>query len=269
MNDPEGAQCAEIVVTLPALYGPGSPLPAFVTERLMPGERALARAFIDLLNHRLLSLAILVAARRDLESTSARQSRLAGWCGVPASLMRYAGLLRGPRGLADLQALLTDLCCPTPVAVIANLAGCARLPVELRARLGHGCVRLGVDAVIGERIDARATAFRVRVGPLPACETFPYLPEGELHREIVAVVDRFNRESLEFDFEILVDGASLPVAALGGGFALGCSTRLAGETPTSYARRLSVSPPQNRYPAVAPTSQPPLRKVSRDESPVS
>jgi type VI secretion system protein ImpH len=225
----------EVVLSLPALYGPASPLPTFITESLMGGERELARGLIDLLNHRLLSLTLLVAGRRQLEGTEARAERLAGLCGVAETVrrLRCSGLLRPARSAADLELLLADLCTPAPLHLHENIRSWDRIPREAQSSLGsHGT--LGVDAVAGDAIETRASAFVVRLGPLPAAEARRFMPGGALFAAIAEAVAWFDADGLDWRIELLVEGASLAPAALDGAAELGRWARIAGDPPLWY-----------------------------------
>lgn len=230
----------DLEVTLPALYGPGSPLPAYMTERLMPEAARPARALLDALNHRLLSLQVRVAMGDRDETESVRADRLArvlGW-GERSDLLRWAWAWSGVEvASADLDVALRDACDPTPVRLEQCVPERAVLPDDARARLGERGrpgARLGVDAALGETVRSRATAFAVVVGPIAAADVPAWVPGGERRRLLDALVQRANPERLACRVIVLVVGTSLMPVRLGEAGPLPAIGRLAGTPPESY-----------------------------------
>jgi type VI secretion system ImpH/TssG family protein len=252
----EAEGVTEVVLALPALYGPGSPLPAFATEALMGGGSERSRGLIDLLNHRILSLTLLVAGRRELETTAARAERIAGLAGLasaPARL-RWAGLLRSPRSAADLELMLADLCDPMPARIGANRRSWERLAAEAWTRLGrHGA--LGVDAVAGDAVETRATAFTLSIGPLASADVRDFTPGGARFAAIAEAVAWFDGDGLDWTLELLVADASLPPAALGGCAALARSAPLDGMHAAEHRIAIDVMDPmQSASIALSPST---------------
>lgn len=236
---------AELEVAFMTLYGVDSPLAMHVTETMLrdddPEARERVRDFLDIINHRLLSLLyrawtryrLHVACRAWGEDPLSRAladlidlPSLPEEAGLgPAALMPLAGLLfvrpRSARGLEQvLSALLPELnprvlsCVPREVS----------LPRGDRCRLGLRRCRLGRDLVLGDTVWDATSKLRVQVGPVAESELDGLRPGGLPFRRIGALVDLWCPEPLPWDLEVqLADGGRVgtrlsaedPVARLG------------------------------------------------------
>ncbi len=219
----EGAP-AEMRVNFMGLTGPLGVLPMpyseLVLERLRNRDATL-RDFLDLFNHRMISLFYQAwekyrffvpyeRGERDRFShhvlallglgTTGLQDRLE----VPDdSLLFYSGLLSAhTRSAAGLQQLLADY---FRVEVeIEQFVG-AWYPVEIDSQcsLGEGASyseRLGFGAVVGDEIWDQQSRIRVRLGPLPLDQYLEFLPGGDAYRH-VKTLTRFYAGG-EYDVEI-------------------------------------------------------------------
>jgi type VI secretion system protein ImpH len=252
-----GTRTCEITTPLLGVYGPCSPLPAYITEFLLHhDDGGRARAFIDRFNHRILALFAQACAKyrpvADGGSTAAYRRRLLELLAAPrdagVDLLPYAGALLRQPSAAALEAILRDRFAPLEVAVEQCVARWTGLPRSEGALLGSS--RLGVDSVAGDAVWSRATSFRITIGPVAGTAIRRFAPDGDGAREIAEITARCDPDGLEWDLELVVDGADLAPTALGADVRLGWSTRLDGAAPDTY--RIVCSGPLDRPGAERP-----------------
>lgn len=246
-----------VTTPLLGLYGVTSPLPSFYSEDILQAElreeeEDPGRLFLDVLNHRLLSLLYRAWSKYRWEFTyrpdgSDRMSqRLLGWLGLatpeqqatlgvpPGRLLRYAGALtQRPRSAGLVAGVLADWF-DVPVHVEQCVARRVAVPVEDRNRLGMANATLGGDLVVGERVLDRGGKCRVRLGPLPF-ETYETLhPGGTRHPALCELAAFLLPDALVFDLGFEVQPETVPPLRLSrdeDARRLGWSTWLAGPRP--------------------------------------
>jgi type VI secretion system protein ImpH len=175
-----------IETTFLGSYGPASPLPSYATEALLAEDSGPARDFIDIFNHRMLSLAWRVLTKYRVERSRGHADRLRALAGAPPDLpepalpgeielLSIAGLLaQQPRSASALATALSCWLGGVPVEIEQCAATWTPLPAErqarggqLRARLGHAGGR--THPVAHHRLPRRGRAARRRrLPPLPA-----------------------------------------------------------------------------------------------------
>ena len=251
-----------LTTTLAGLYGVSSPLPAIYSEDILQRELELApdedpaRLFLDVLNHRLLSLIYRAwskyrwafsfrAGGEDaisrcvfhLIGLASPESR--ALLGVPAQrLLRYAGYLTQlPRNASGLGGVLTDWFDGVPVSVEQCLERWVPVVPDDQNRLGARNCELSQDLVLGERVRDRSGKFRLRIGPLPALAGFlGFLPIGEHHHALGALVRFLAPDPLEYDFVLGLVGPAVPELRIAGdesGARLGYSSWLRADSEAS------------------------------------
>jgi type VI secretion system protein ImpH len=258
IQSPRNGHPAEMTVHVLGLAGVHGPLPPSITELAMErsfhGDRAL-REFLDLFNHRLVSL--LYRARKKyrpaLDPGAPGRGRIAsvllaliglgtphlpGRMGIQdRSLLPYAGfLLARPRPTVGLVRLLEDLF-EVPVEVRERKGAWHSLEGGDVTRLGaigasgasgaSGQNRaLGVSTVLGSRIWDQAACFEVRLGPLSLERFLSFLPDGHAHRPLAAMVRFYVREELDLALRLTLNAAEVPALRLGLGARLGWTSWL-------------------------------------------
>ena len=212
-----GHQRYRMEVGLLGLYGTVSPLPTFFTEELLHevGEDSLVRGVLDLFHHRLLSLLYrcwekyryLVQFRADGRDELSRRLYWLMGLGVaeppagaalqPVHLLRYLGLFsQRPRSAAALGCMLRDYFGGLPVEITPFVARAVAIPPSQRNRLGEANSCLGADLCLGERVEDRASSFRIGVGPM-ALESFQsLLPGSPGFRALEAMTRLFTTDRL-------------------------------------------------------------------------
>ncbi len=238
---------AEMTVHVLGLAGLHGPLPPSITElameRTFHGDRAL-RDFLDLFNHRLVSL--LYRARKKyrpaLDSGAPGKGRiatvllaliglgtphLAGRMGIQdRSLLPYAGfLLAKPRPTVGLVRMLGD-CFGVRVEISERKGSWHALESGDVTRLGRQNHRLGASTVLGSRIWDQAARFEVQLGPLTLDQFLSFLPDGHAHRPLASVVRFYVREELDFGLRLTLKAEEVPDLRLGRGSRLGWTSWL-------------------------------------------
>ena len=223
------------------LYGVGSPLPAYFAESVLhQGDGSLVRGFLDLLQHRLLSLLHRALIRhRPVGDDGTVAARLRAMLGLEhghvgavadAALTAYAGILAaGGRSADGMERVLAHW-----LGTSCHIEPCAgrwtALSDDQRMRMGQANCRLGRDAVAGDRVFSRATSFRVELGPVRWDEADDFRPGGARHAEARALIDALNGDALDVQVDLLIDTTGLPQPPLGTEAArLGRAARLAGD----------------------------------------
>lgn len=228
----------EMIVTFLGLTGPSGALPRHYTEALLQRIREkdfALRDFLDLFNHRLISLFYRAWEKYRLP-VSFERSRLDDATGEPDPitlalycldglgtrglrgrldvadevLLHYSGhLAHFPRSALALECLLSDHL-DLPVSVLQCQGQWLILePDDLAfmpsATLPSGTNnQLGVNLVIGERVWDIQSKFRIRVGPLTWREFQSLMPNGTALRPLCQVTRFYAGPTLDFDVQPLL-----------------------------------------------------------------
>lgn len=254
---PSGEDTANrLSVNFFGLLGPNGPLPLsfteYVYERLHnQGDVTLAR-FIDLFNHRMLSLFYrawasaqqTVSHDRPEDDWFARYvSSLVGQ-GMASFQDRdavtdemklyYAGLLASPtRNAGGLRQLLEDYL-GNPIAVHEFVGQWIEMDTPDHFQLGtriRNQAALGVNTVLGTRIWDCQQRFRIRVGPLDFPDYEGLLPGGKRLQQVIAWVQRYIGCELSWELQLVIKAKSIPPTCLGRFGSLGWSTWVMSQNP--------------------------------------
>lgn len=249
---PEGDQPAQMSVNVMSLAGVLGPLPAWVSERAF--ERAARddnafAAFLDLFNHRLLSL--LYRARKKhrpaLDGRSPDRGRVAaclfallglgtphtrGFLGVPdRALLPWAGMLamrqRSMVGLERMVASHFDV----PAEIVPFQGVWQTIEESDVTRIGDRNGQhqiLGRGAVLGRRTWDPEARFEVRLGPMTREQFLEFLPRRFCFRSAVSMVRFYVGEDVGFTMRLVLRGPDIPPLRLGkkGGAMLGWTSWL-------------------------------------------
>jgi len=214
--------------TFLGLYGAHSPLPNFYSElvlqRIADDDNHALRAFLDIFNHRLLSLLYrgllkyrghLLFERHARDECSWRLFALSGFdqsearpqAGVPAPmLLRFAGLWsQSPRSASAVGAILRTLLHPLPVRIAQCVPRWVYLRDDQRTRLGAHACRLGDDCTIGARVPDCTGKFRIQVGPVNLETYRRFLPGQQLLDTVRRLAGLAASDALAHDVEITLD----------------------------------------------------------------
>lgn len=236
-----------------SLLGASCVLPHAYTERLrgeVGDDEPPALGFVDLLHHRLHSLAFQVLTRsrpfedraHPLYRRAATLAGLGGDHGLRPEAGELGGLIgprpRGPKALE--QAVRRYFGVPCTVRPLLDVP--LPVPPQQRSVLGTQAHRLRAGAMLGRRRRQPRRTFGVEVGPLPAERARDFLPEGARYRELRALIGRFDRDGLHCQVTVAMDGASLPAATLDRTSRLDRRVRLGGRPQRSYDARFVIAP---------------------------
>jgi len=219
------------------LYGIFSPLPTVYSVSLIgthqedESERQRLRDFLDLFNHRILSLACRVEEYRHIHAPEPDAApgpfyraalSVLGFRSDGEALAEEPSLLSnlqlgslmafGVRSAAGLEAWLSGVFPDTPVAVGQFLPRWVRIPNEFVTSLGVSNSALGGEtgqgeATVGEWILDKETKFRVTIGPLDWKGFQDYLPGSRSLDKLIAAVELFAPDWLNFDVMIKLLGS--------------------------------------------------------------
>lgn len=239
----DGSGPARMTVAFMGLTGLLGVLPRHYTELLLERVRhkdQTLRDFLDLFNHRLISLfyrawekyRFPIAYERavsqpggydrfslhlfDLIGLGTRGLR--GRLEVEdKALLFYAGLLaQHPHSASVLTGLLQDYF-GIPAAVTQFVGQWLPLSEANRSRLGvrEGSNVLGVNAVAGSRVWDQQAKFRLRLGPLTYGEFCQFLPSGEAFARLVGLTRFYAGQEWDFDVQLILQAAEVPACRLG------------------------------------------------------
>jgi type VI secretion system protein ImpH len=246
------------------LLGPGGPMPLSLTEyvydRLQNHNDTTLAAFLDLFNHRMISLFYRAWARS--QQTVSHDRRDDDW--YADHVGSFLGL--GDRAFHDRDVLPDErklfyagrLSCRTRNAegLQAILEGFFERPVEIeefvgqwihltpqdRSRLGGAAANscLGVTTIVGSRFWECQHQFRIRIGPMSYAQYEALLPGGEGLRQLAAWVRLYVGDELGWEVQLVLDRREIPAASLGRRGRLGWSCWLQTRPPWEDADDLVV-----------------------------
>ena len=233
-------------VSFMGLTGPSGALPQHYTEMVIANLRAKSpamRDFFDLFNHRGVSLfyrawlkyrlpiAYEAAGGRGEDPISRLLFALVG-LGTPhlrdrlaiddQTLIHYGGLFgHAPRSASALIAMLSDYF-GRPIRIDQFHGHWLQLVADDTSLLptkalpeGRFC-RLGVDAVVGDRVWDVQSRFRIRIGPLAYEEFRQFMPDGSDLQRLAHLTRMFVGPALRFEVQLTLAGAEVPECRLGG-----------------------------------------------------
>jgi len=237
-------------MTVPALglFGPQGALPrhytSLVIARIRDKDYAL-RDFLDLFNHRLVSLFyrawekyrfFLGYERSHLDEAEAEEPfTQAVYCLVgmgtrglrrrmefdDEALLYYAGhFVQGPRGAVSLEILLADYF-QLPVEVrqfqgqwlYLDPGDCSALPGAGPRGQNN---QLGRSLIAGQRVWDVEGKFRVRLGPLGYRDFRRFMPSGESLKPLCRMLRHYAGAQFEFDVQLVLLAGEVPWCRLGG-----------------------------------------------------
>lgn len=231
---------SRIRVNFMGLTGPLGVLPhpysILVLERLRARDTALAD-FLDLFHHRIVSLFYrawrkyrFAAAQEDGAEDQLRE-RLLDLIGLgldayrnkmpfPDEVLLFrAGLLAPqPRGAAALTQLLQDYF-RVEVDVQQFVGSWYPLARTDRCAIGEeeeAANILGQGAIAGDEVWDQQSRVRVRLGPLDRARYESFLPGGDGHRAISALLRFYSHDQFEFELQLVLSADAVPGVVLDG-----------------------------------------------------
>ena len=270
-GDPARLMVRFMGVATPGSYGSLSRRYADEIRALVREKNTALRDFLDLFNHRMISLfyraserhrpTILCERGRDNELERALAAVLGlGTTGLgdrltisDRALFSRGGLLAMRPMPAVALASAIESAFGVPAEVLQFRAARYRIEPEEQNRLGRANARLGLDFVLGSEVTLMDARFRVRLGPLDLERYRNLLPDQLGYRQLVDLVRLATRDELEFDVQMALAARQVPTMRLGSpslaGSQLGYTSWLGRESRTRPAEDAVFSPTSGLAPA--------------------
>jgi type VI secretion system protein ImpH len=228
-----------IIINFMGLTGPMGVLPLYYSQLVAERKRAKdhgIRTFLDLFNHRMISLFYAAWEKYRFTVAYERQERdrfshhlldLIG-LGTPGledrqsvrddSLIYYCGLLAlHPRSAAGLRYILSDYF-DIAVEVEQFVGGWYQLDRETQCLFDKGNTyseQLGVGAIIGDEIWDQQSAVRLRFGPMPLARYLDFLPNGTAYSPLKALTRFYSGGEIDFEVQLVLQRDQVPGCELG------------------------------------------------------
>jgi type VI secretion system protein ImpH len=259
-----------MTVNLLGIAGQYGPLPIPDTERVL--ERlhrrdSSMRDFLDLFNHRLLSLLVKIhkAHHPSLTALEPQDSRAAFYLysffglgpspvrnrlGVPdRGLLYYCGILaQHPRSASGLERLFSDYFRVT--ARVAQLIGGWRYLEEdqwTRVGLTGRNQVLGVSALVGKRYWDQQGRFEVNLGPLNFQTFSDFLPNGTAFQPLCELTRFYAGPESEYTFRLTLLAGQVPETRLQRNSRLGWTSWLKTRPFTNDDSQVSLQGRKSRF----------------------
>ncbi|MDQ0505589.1 type VI secretion system baseplate subunit TssG [Xanthobacter agilis] len=224
---------ADVTVNFLGLQGPSSPLPPFYTEQVIEdaADGGVLSTFLDLFNHRLVSLLVRVhkhhrhALQYERGAHDAVSQTIAALMGLlpgradrrRVALLPYAGLLSCYSLSASIIAPLIGHCTDLPVRIDEFVPRVVTIPAHLCSRLGDTPPELGVDFIVGADVMDHTGKFRLVIGPVDGPTFARLMPDQPLFAEVLDLLMLALKDPLAFDLRIEIKAGERPAFALGEG----------------------------------------------------
>ena len=239
-----------MVVNFFGLLGTNGPMPLTITEyvhdRLQNHKDKTLASFLDVFNHRMISLFYRAWAcnQQSVSHDRAEQDRFAIYIGtlfgigedsfrnrddVPdIAKLHYSGrLVCQTRNAEGLREIIQDYF-GIAVDIKQFIGQWIDIPKENCCRLGKSIenAKLGSTLVIGSRFWECQQKFRIKLGPMNFSEFQRMLPGGDSIRRLIAWVKNYLGDELSWELQLILSAIEVPSVCLGEMGQLGWSTWL-------------------------------------------
>ncbi len=242
---------AQVTVNFMGLYGAASPLPAFYTEAILQknGDDA-TRSFMDLFNHRLLSLVYQCWEKYRYYQQYKNSDQFTSWmyalCGLMKPqqrtdpdidwqrLLPFIGMLAMRCHSANMiESVLRSYFAFKHIHLCANMLRYIDIESDQQNRLGQQCASLGNDLVLGAQVEDRSGKFRIIISRLSYELFVKFLPDGEFYTSLKKIIDIILRDQLDYDIELQLQKQEVPMLSLANNKQekLGWTTWVGGNKP--------------------------------------
>jgi type VI secretion system protein ImpH len=227
----DGPNRALVTVNFMGLYGVSAPTPVYFTELVgLSGDDAAPLVdFLDLFNHRLLSLFFRawLKYRFPYRYEPGAKDRFSGFVlafvglNEPLShpltelpvhrLLKYVGLAAPiTRSPVNLQRVLSDFFGGFPVSIREYVRRWVRIAPDQQNRLGAANSTIGRDLSVGDRVPDRDGKFRVEIGPVGFEDYLDLLPGTKKFHDLCALIRVWSFERFQFDVEVEIRKEEVP-----------------------------------------------------------
>jgi len=245
---------AKMFVNFLGFLGPNGPLPLPLTEyiydRLLNHKDPALASFLDVFNHRMISLFYRAWACNQQSVSHDREGndRFAVYIGSLFGIGEDS--LRNRDAIADVAKLHYSgrLVCPTSnaeglretlqdyfsmnVNITEFVPHWIDLPAEYRCNLGKSpqSGHVGRDLVVGSRFLECQQKFRIEFGPMSFSDYQRMLPEGDSLGRLAAWIKNYVGDELSWELQLILAAPEVPRISLGKLGRLGWSTWLGSKT---------------------------------------
>lgn len=255
-----------LLVNFFGLLGANGPLPTHLTEyirdRLRNVNDPTLTAFLDVFNHRMISLfyrawsSAQPAVSLDRPGADRFTDYIASLIGLGMPSLRqrdavpdfaklhYAGrMAQQARNGAGLEAVLADFF-KVPVRVEQFVGHWMTLPADglCGLRSGPHAEVLGLTTVIGKKVWNAQHKFRLVIGPLDIERARQLLPGGAAMGQLAAWVDNYAGLTLDWDVRLIIKKEQVPALRLGAAAKLGWTSWVSSATPQRDDDQLCFHP---------------------------
>lgn len=220
-----------VEVNFLGLYGPSSPLPSHYTERILHSdpEDAEVRHFLDLFNHRLVSLLYRAWLKYRIPlafrpgATDHYSNRVFSLIGLMQAetrtrdrldwerLLPFVGLLAMRTGSKEsIRRVVANYCRVPDLEIDENVEQILEIPTEQLCRLGLANSRLGSNAMLGSRVRDRNGRFSLTLPELTMDHYMKLLPGGETERDVAHLIRFVSKDTIDYtlSLQLKLDEAS-------------------------------------------------------------
>jgi type VI secretion system protein ImpH len=242
-NEGQPQHLAEMVVSFFGLTGPSGVLPQHYSALLiaMRSQNRAFRDFLDLFNHRLITLFVDAWAKYRLPIAFERRhsgaddpitAALRGIVGFPVDplggprpktdswVLYYAGLFaHTARSPAGLEGMLGDYF-RLPITVVQfvgrwlTLGAADWTALPDRRRINGSYCALGENATLGDRVWDVQGCFRLVLGPLEYRDFLRFMPGSADYRMLLELTRLYIGQSLDFDVQLVLRRDHVPASQL-------------------------------------------------------
>lgn len=230
---------SRLAVSFLGLLGTNGPMPLsmteYVYERLHNHKDSTLACFLDMFNHRVISLfyRAWACSQQTVSHDRTDQDRFACYIGslfgmgLPSTRDRdvvpdvaklyYSGrLCSQPKNAEGLREVLQDYF-GLPVTIEEFVEQWIDLPAEYRCRLGSSLenAALGSTSIVGSRFMDRQQKFRVRFGPMGFSDYQRLLPGGASIGQLVTWIKNYVGDELSWELNLVLRRGQIPVTSLG------------------------------------------------------
>jgi len=225
----------DVRVNFFGLYGPASPLPPYVTERIIERDETPSSLedLLDLFNHRFISLLFGMwqksrhFVRFEEHGLDATSQCFLALCGFPVddrtelgnvprtAILPHVGLMSHYSNSPDAISSMLSSYFGLPFEVIEFVSRTVDIPGDARMELGLENTLLGGDMVLGEQVEDDLGKFRLRIGPGSYDTLRHFLPGGEEHAVLVDLLAMIVRDPIDWDLEFSYVAETIQAGQLG------------------------------------------------------
>ncbi|GAA0783508.1 type VI secretion system baseplate subunit TssG [Roseibium denhamense] len=226
----------QIRVNFMGLYGPASPLPPYMTERIIESDQTPSSVedLFDVFNHRLITLLYQIWQRSrhyirfEHDGLDATSKCFLALCGFPiedraeigtvkrSALLPHVGLMSLYSNSAEAIGSVLSSFFKVPCEIIEYVTRHVQIGPEAMMELGIRNTLLGGDMVLGEEVTDDLGKFTVRMGTASFETLEPFMPGGPRHHEIAELLAMVMRDPLEWDLQFVFDENEVQSGQMGG-----------------------------------------------------